>query len=139
MEKIVGLSRILVDTNFHTSLQLTLFQALYEYSPPMLSTDIVKGPLTETQMEWLKDKNQILTDLRNLLQAQSRMKYYADKKKSERELQVGDWVYLELKPYSQISMAVRSNIKLTARFYGLYLVLKRIDPVAYKLQLPPGP
>lgn len=35
----------------------------------------------------------------NLIISQERMKFYADKKRSEREFQVDDEVYLKLQPY----------------------------------------
>ncbi|XP_074328093.1 uncharacterized protein LOC141666007 [Apium graveolens] len=71
-------------------------------------------------------------------QAQNKYKFYADKKRKEVILKVGDWVFLKLQPYRQISVAVQKYLKLSHKFFGPYLILAQIGPVAYKLQLPPG-
>jgi len=62
----------------------------------------------------------------------------ADKGRSERSLAVGEWVYLKIQPYRQVSLAIRSNLKLGAKYYGPYQILERIGEVAYKLLLPQG-
>lgn len=72
----------------------------------------------------------------NLLQAQARMKNYANQHRSERSFNIGDFVYLKLQPYKQSSLAQRSSFKLAPRFYGPYQILKKIGPVDYRLQLP---
>lgn len=65
------------------------------------------------------------------------MKHFADKRRTERSFEVGDWVYLRLQPYRQKSVAMRHNMKLAPRFYGPFCILQKIGTVAYKLQLPP--
>lgn len=60
------------------------------------------------------------------------MKSYADNNRSERQFLVGDWVYLKLQPYRQVTVAIRKNLKLSAKYFGPYKVL---DKVAYKLDL----
>jgi hypothetical protein len=47
----------------------------------------------------------------NLKQAQDRMKKYADLNRTESKFLEGDWVYLKLKPYRQISIAGNKNQK----------------------------
>lgn len=122
------------NTSYHTTLKVSHFQALYGYSPPMLPIDVIRGAQHDSQLAWLKDRQRLLFQLRdNLHQAQNRMKHYADQHRTERVLQVGDWAYLKLQPYRQTSIAVRSNLKLTSRFFGPYKVLERIGNVAYKL------
>jgi hypothetical protein len=64
------------------------------------------------------------------------MKAQADKHRQERTFAVGDWVYMKLQPYAQMSIHRRSNHKLSYRFFGPFLVLQRVGKVAYKLQLP---
>lgn len=66
------------------------------------------------------------------------MKQYVDSKRSEREFVVGDMVFLKLQPYRQTSVAMRRNLKLAARFYGPYDVIRKLGPVAYELKLPPS-
>ncbi|XP_069146056.1 uncharacterized protein [Solanum lycopersicum] len=64
------------------------------------------------------------------------MKFFADKKRTEREFLVGDWVYLKLQPYRQTSIALGRNLKLSSKHYGPYLIVEKIGLLAYKLVLP---
>jgi hypothetical protein len=65
------------------------------------------------------------------------MKMQADKHRMERTFAVGDWVYLKLKTYVQTFVAHRTSNKLSYKYFGPYLILQRVGPVADKLQLPP--
>lgn len=64
------------------------------------------------------------------------MKHQAYKKRTERELQVGERIYLKLQPYVQASLAPRANQKLSFRYYEPYQIEQRVGTVAYKLKLP---
>lgn len=68
--------------------------------------------------------------------AQQYMKDKADHKRSDREFQEGDWVYLKLQPYPQSLVVARANHKLTFWYFGPFYVLRRVGEVAYKLTLP---
>ena len=63
------------------------------------------------------------------------MKLHADKLKTKRSFVEGDWVFFILKPYRQKIVAMRSNLKLSPRFYGPFQVIKKIGVVAYKVDL----
>jgi hypothetical protein len=88
--------------------------------------------------EVLRNREQILNLLRqNIKQAQQRMKKYADLKHTERELEIGQQVYLRLQPYRQTSISHRRALKLAPRFYGPFFITRRVGKVAYELDLPP--
>lgn len=61
----------------------------------------------------------------------------ANKHKSDRQFQEGDWVYVKIQPYRQITMSRSHFTKLSAKYYGPYQVLQKVGHVAYKLSLPP--
>jgi hypothetical protein len=83
--------------------------------------------------------NHVLEDLRKpKAPNKQHMKSQADKRRSEREFQVGDKVYLKLQSYVQSSVATRANHKLSFKYFGPYTILERVEKVAYKLQLPPS-
>ncbi|XP_075085031.1 uncharacterized protein LOC142168271 [Nicotiana tabacum] len=65
------------------------------------------------------------------------MELYAYQRRTEREFQVGDMVFLKHQPYRQTSLAHRRNLKLIFKFYGPYKVIAKVGQVAYKLELPP--
>jgi hypothetical protein len=89
--------------------------------------------------EFISDRQQLLTKLKeNLAQAQARMKKYADLKRSERTLELGDMVYIKMQPYRMAAFGIRQAIKLTSKFYGPFRVTERVGKLAYRLQLPDG-
>lgn len=80
----------------------------------------------------------ILDELKaQLLRAQTMMKKWADGERRNVKFQVGDLVYLKLRPYRQRSLPARANEKLAAHYYGLFEIEKEVGPVAYQLKLPP--
>ena len=49
---------------------------------------------------------------------------------------MGDSVYLKLQSYIQTSVARRANHKLSFKFFGPFPIIRKINDVAYELQLP---
>ena len=67
----------------------------------------------------------------------NRMKQHADQHRSDRSFDVGDWVFLQLRPYKQMSLKqAKKDNKLSPKYYGPYNVLQKIGTMAYKLELP---
>ena len=64
------------------------------------------------------------------------MKQQADRNQTERSFEVGDWVFVKLQPYKQLSLKQKGKHKLAPKFYGPYQIIKKISQVAYGLSLP---
>ena len=70
-----------------------------------------------------------------LLTAQSRQKSYADRRRSELEFQVGDFVLLKVSPWKGV-IRFRNRGKLGPQYIGPFRVIARVGRVAYRLELP---
>lgn len=87
----------------------------------------------------LRDRQTTLQQLKsNLAKAQNMMKQQADNNRSEQHFLVGDWVYLKLQPYHQITVTGFQNKKLSPKYYGSYKLIRKVGVVAYHLNLPAG-
>lgn len=71
----------------------------------------------------------------NLKEAQDRQKSYDDLKRTFREFEVGNHVYVMVKPWKS-SLRLGNCVKLFPRYCGPFEILARIGPVAYQLALP---
>lgn len=121
------------NTNYHSSLKSTPFQALYGYPPPLISEVSIPGP-TSPARDFLIQKQDMMTKLKaNLAQAQARMKKYADQNRTERTFQVGDMVYLKMQPYRHNAFGLRNSLKVTIKYFGPFRILEKVGEVAYKL------
>lgn len=72
----------------------------------------------------------------NLKVARDQQKSYADLKRSVKAFQVGEMVFLRVKP-KRSSLKLGKIRKLAFRYCGPYQVTKRIGEQAYELLLPP--
>ena len=64
------------------------------------------------------------------------MKQQAYQHHSKRCFEEGDWIFLRLQPYKQMSFKqLNKDNKLAHKYYGPYQVLQKIGSMAYKLGL----
>jgi len=75
---------------------------------------------------------------KNLELAQNRMRLQANKGRSDISFEVGDWVLVKLTPYRQTTAAYRLHNKLGKKYFGPYKISRKINEVAYHLELPTG-
>ena len=118
-------------------MEMTPFEALYGYKAPKLLSYIPGTTQIAEVDATLKQKDQILSLLKeNLEQAQNCIKCMDDQKWMERDFELGEWVFLRLQPYRQSSMELKRSMKLTPCCFGPEKILQHIRKVAYKLDLP---
>ena len=73
----------------------------------------------------------------NLKVARDQQKSQADLKRTPKEFQVGEHVFIKVRP-KKSSLRLGSCAKLASRYYGPFEILSRIGQVAYQLALPPN-
>ena len=67
--------------------------------------------------------------------AQSRQKTYADRRRRELHLKIGDYVYLKVSPFKG-TRRFQVRGKLAPRYVGPFRITKKVGAVAYQLELP---
>ena len=79
------------NTSPHLSIKMSPFQALYGRVPPHIVRVGHNHTTVDTLEQVLQERDAMLDELQfNMARAQQRMKYYADKKRREVFLEVGD-------------------------------------------------
>ncbi|KAD7117361.1 hypothetical protein E3N88_04629 [Mikania micrantha] len=126
------------NNGFHSSICTTPFKVVYGCDPPLLQPYVV-GDINNAELEQqlilLDNMLQVIRS--NLHKAQDRMKSQADRNWQELSFEVGDAVFLRIQPYRQRSLSKQFCQKLSPRFFGPYLIVKKVGKVAYELALPP--
>ena len=127
------------NTTYHESTGTTPFEAVYGCRPPLIVRSVPGEVRVKGVQRELLDRDEALKQLKNhLLRAQGRMKAQADKHRTNISFEVGEMVFLKLKPHRQNSMVAKICPKLSARYYGPFQIMERIGEVAYHLKLPPS-
>uniref|UniRef100_A0A0V0IKE6 Putative ovule protein n=1 Tax=Solanum chacoense TaxID=4108 RepID=A0A0V0IKE6_SOLCH len=125
------------NTTFYSFAEVTPLQALYGREPPTISRYVSGSAGDDLIEKYMLKRDDVLVLLKNnLSKAQTCMKLYVDARRTDLQLEVGDWAFVKLKPYRQLSLRLHHHHKLRRKYFGPYQVLKRIGYVAYKLDLP---
>ena len=126
------------NSTYHTALKMSPFEALYGFKPPLLPA--IGGPFTELSVdEYLQQRREVVQQLKQeLASTRNRMKQFADRKRSDREFEVGEQVYLRLRYQHLKSINQGPVTKLSPKYFGPFTITEKIGKVAYKLQLPEG-
>lgn len=112
------------NTTFHMSTGTTPFHIVYGRPPPMLARFLPREVRVEAVRRDLQDRDEALKQLKyHLTKAQSQMKAQADKKRVDRVFEVGEWVFLKLRPHGQQTLGAQICPKLAPRYYGPFQVI----------------
>ncbi|KAA8534356.1 hypothetical protein F0562_031893 [Nyssa sinensis] len=126
------------NTSVHTSTKVTPFEVIYGQLPPRLLPYEPGTTKVQAVDDELRNREFIAKLIKeNLQESHSKIKYFADKTRRNQEFKIGDLVYLRLWPYQQMIVALRRNLKIVPRYYGLFKVIRRVGQVVYELDLPP--
>ncbi|GJX00586.1 reverse transcriptase [Tanacetum coccineum] len=114
-------------------------RGVYGQTPPLHNPYVAGESTAEMVDRSLQARERAIDMLKfHIKRAHDRMKKYVDLKRSEREFDVGMWVYLKLQPNRQVTLRQESQNKLSPKYYGPFMITAKVGVVAYRLELPNG-
>ncbi|GKC27397.1 reverse transcriptase domain-containing protein [Tanacetum coccineum] len=123
------------NNSYHASNKAAPFEALYgrKCRSPVCWAEV--GDVQLTGPEIIHETTKKIVQIRQRLQAaRDRQRSYANVRRKPLEFQVGNRVMLKVSPHKGIFRFGKQG-KLNPRYIGLFKILERIGPVAYKLEL----
>ncbi|GKE22498.1 retrotransposable element Tf2 [Tanacetum coccineum] len=133
----IPLAEYWYNTSYHTTIKTTPYHVVYGQAPPDHITYTKGDSLVDAVDRSLSAREAAIDLLKfHIKRSQNRMKSLADKHRSDREFEEGVWVYLKLQPYRQATLRQGKQHKLSPKYFGPFLIMKKVGKVAYKLQLP---
>lgn len=124
------------NNSYHSSLKSSPFEALYGRKCRSLVCWNEAGDVQLIGPEIVRDSTEKIIQIRSRLQgARDRQKSYADTRRKPLEFRVGDRVMLKVSPWKGVIHFGKRG-KLSPRYVEPFKILKRIGPIAYKLEIP---
>ncbi|GJT72829.1 putative reverse transcriptase domain-containing protein [Tanacetum coccineum] len=124
------------NNSYHSSVRCAPFEALYGrkcHSPIMLAK-VREGQLIGPEL--VQETTKKISHIKDRLKAaRDRQKSYANKRRKPLEFSVGDYVLLKGSPWKGVVRFGKKG-KLTPKFVGPFEIIKKIGPLAYRLNLP---
>ena len=134
----IPLVEFVYNNNFQSSIGMAPYEALYgrKCRTPLCWTELSEKKVigldliqeTEEKVKMIKERLKVATD---------RQKSYVDMKRKDIRCEIDEKVFLKVSPWKKV-MKFGKNCKLSPRFIGPYEVIEKVDPVAYRLALPPN-
>ena len=124
------------NNSYHTSIKAAPFEALYgrRCRSPLCWAEVGDSQIIGPDL--ILETSEKIVQIRNrMAAARDRQKSYADKRRKPLEFKVGDRVLLKVSPWKGVVRFGKRN-KLNPRYVGPFRILRRIGPVAYRLELP---
>ncbi|WRX22760.1 Reverse transcriptase domain - like 10 [Theobroma cacao] len=125
------------NNSFQSSIGMAPYEALYgrKCSTPLCWDEVGERKLVSVELiDLTNDKIKVIRE--RLKVAQDRQKSYADKRRKDLEFEVDDRVFLKVSPWKGVIRFAKRG-KVNPRYIGPFCIIKRIGPVAYRLELPP--
>nr|GEV06041.1 putative reverse transcriptase domain-containing protein [Tanacetum cinerariifolium] len=124
------------NTSYHVSIKAAPFEVHYGRKCRSLVCWSKVGDSQLTGLELIRETTKKIVQIKNrLLTTRSSQKSYADVRCKPMEFEVGDMVMLKVLPWKGV-ICFGKRSKLSPRYIGPFEIIKRIGPVAYKLELP---
>ncbi|KAJ8755277.1 hypothetical protein K2173_019075 [Erythroxylum novogranatense] len=135
-DQYLALIEFAYNNQYQSSIGMASYEALYgrQCRSPLYWDEegvrMIEGP------ELIQDTVDKVKLIRSRIKAaQDRQKSYVDQHQREMEYSVGDRVFLQVSPWRGV-LRFSQKGKLSLRYIGPYEILKRIGPLAYRLDLP---
>ncbi|GKF26172.1 putative reverse transcriptase domain-containing protein, partial [Tanacetum coccineum] len=124
------------NNSYHSIVRCSPFEALYGRKCRSL---IMWAKVGEGQLigpELVQETTKKISQIKDRLKAaRDRQKSYADKRRKPLEFSVGDYVLRKVSPWKGV-VRFGKKWKLEPRFVGPFEIIKKVGPVAYRLDFP---
>nr|GEV57918.1 putative reverse transcriptase domain-containing protein [Tanacetum cinerariifolium] len=124
------------NNSYHSSVRYASFKALYgrKCRSPIMWAEVGEGQLIG--LELVQETTEKISHIKDRLKAAcDRQKSYAAKRRKPLEFNVGDYVLLKVSPWIGVVRFGKKR-KLAPRFVRPFEIIKKVGPVAYRLDLP---
>ncbi|KAK4397317.1 Transposon Ty3-I Gag-Pol polyprotein [Sesamum angolense] len=127
------------NTSFHSAIGMSPFEALYGRKPPSLAGYSPSNSKFESLDSTFSTRQTILQLLKsNLRKAQHPMAHQFNSKRLDWEFHEGGLGFPQASSVPKLLVQRHSSQKLFPRYFGPFRILRRIETVAYELELPPA-